>query len=281
MPADQSLALLGVGSVAGVGSAVSTLEWIYNRRQLAAGGLYDWQVVGNRHFAVRTGWRARLVNETLEYPRYVAVLALRFAATAVLPFCIWRGDRSLTLGVLTLVVATTLLVNLRSVYGMDGSDQMTTQVYGALFLGYASGTTLGLDAALWYIALQACFSYFTSGLAKALSPQWRRGAAVLNIFNTRTYGFEPVARVLRSRPRLSRCVDWSAFIVEMAFPLALVVGYPVVLLFVVWGVAFHAMNAAVMGLNSFLWAFAATYPAVIYVSMAIAGSHPFGWPVWA
>ena len=34
-----------------------------------------------------------------------------------------------------------------------------------------------------------------------------------------------------------------------------------------WGVAFHVMNAVVMGLNSFFWSFAATYPAVIFCAI--------------
>ena len=31
------------------------------------------------------------------------------------------------------------------------------------------------------------------------------------------------------------------------------------------GLAFHTANAMVMGLNTFLWAFEATYPAIIYL----------------
>jgi len=39
------------------------------------------------------------------------------------------------------------------------------------------------------------------------------------------------------------------------------------LVFLGWGLAFHLMNALVMGLNSFLWAFLATYGAIIYCCM--------------
>jgi hypothetical protein len=170
---------------------------------------------------------------------------------------------------LLVVVGSTLLMNFRSVYGMDGSDQMTTQVYGALAVGVLVGGTVGLQIALFYIAAQCCFSYFTSGLAKAMSPYWRRGGSVYAIFNTRTYGWEPAARLLRGRRRLNRIIDWSAFGVELAFPVALFVGYPLVLIFLAWGVCFHLVNAIVMGLNSFFWAFVAGYPAVVYVSVQL------------
>jgi hypothetical protein len=270
MIANRHAAILAVATIAAIGSAISTLEWISNRRQLQDGGLFGWQVVGSRSLVVGTRLRARLLDRSLRYRPYVIILSIRLAAVLCLPVAILLGRKPLVVSVLAIVVATTLLMNFRSIYGMDGSDQMTTQIYAALLLGFAAGTALSLDAALWYIALQSCFSYFTSGFAKIISPQWRKGANVFRIFNTRTYGYEPVARSLRGRPRLTRFLDWSAFIVEMAFPLSLLVGFPGVLLFVAWGVIFHIMNAVVMGLNSFLWAFTATYPAVIYVALVIA-----------
>ena len=148
---------------------------------------------------------------------------------------------------------------------------MTTQIHIPLLIAYIAGTPLALDVAIWYIALQSCLSYFTSGIAKALSPVWRKGNNVFRIFNTRTYGYEPAARLFLNRPRLTRVADWSAFTVEMAFPLSVLLGYPAAMLFILWGVTFHAMNALVMGLNSFFWAFVATYPAILYVAITLSG----------
>ncbi|SNS20880.1 hypothetical protein SAMN06893096_102511 [Geodermatophilus pulveris] len=267
---EPRVVVLGTTTLAGVGASISTLEWLRNARQLAPGGLYDWAIVGSRRFAVGTRLRARVANRLLEYRGFLAVLGIRFLSVLLLPAAVLAGTRVAIVAVLAVVVGTTLLMNLRTVYGMDGSDQMTTQVYGALLLGYLPGTSLALSAALWYIAVQACFSYFVSGAAKAVSPQWRSEGVIFRIFNTQTYGYEPVARFLRNRARLTWSLGWSAFLVEMAFPLALVVGFPLVVLFVLWGVAFHVMNAVVMGLNSFLWAFAATYPAVVHVAAVLA-----------
>jgi hypothetical protein len=162
-----------------------------------------------------------------------------------------------------------MLLHLRSPYGMDGSDQMSTQVFGALFLGYLGGSTLALQASLWFIAGQACLSYFTSGFAKVLSPYWRAGDVVFAIFNTRTYGYEPVARFLYQKTTLTKLLTWGAVFMECIFPLALFLGFPGCLVLIAWGVWFHIMNAVVMGLNSFFWSFVATYPAVIYVAIVI------------
>jgi len=59
---------------------------------------------------------------------------------------------------------------------------------------------------------------------------------------------------------------------ECSFPLAIVVGSPPCLALVAWGVLFHLMNAVVMGLNSFFWAFVATCPPAIYCSIVV-GNH--------
>jgi len=268
---DQRAIVLGIVAIAGVGATISTLEWISNRQQLQDGGLYCWEIVGSRPLAVGNRIQARVAQQTLKYESYLGILWTRLGAVVSVPVAVWTGSYIATVLSLLLVVLTTLVMNVRSIYGMDGSDQMTTQVYGALLLGYLPHTALALNAALWYIALQACLAYFTSGIAKAISPVWRAGGTVYRIFNTRTYGYEPVARFLKDRPRLNKFLDWSGFGVESIFPLALVVGFPAVLVFIAWGIAFHAMNALVMGLNSFFWAFCATYPAIVYVAVSVGG----------
>jgi hypothetical protein len=262
-----------IALVACTGSLISTLEWLANRRQLQPGGLFSWSVVSSRQGILATGLGRRLVGGVLQYRPFCAVLLIRTFALAALPALVWLGTRVSIVACLCVIVGTALLMSLRSPFGMDGSDQMAVQVFGALLLGYSAGSTLSLQIAIWYIAIQAALSYFVSGIAKALSPVWRRGdGTVFRIFNTRTYGYEPVARALLHRPRLMKLVDWSAFTIEMLFPVGIVVGLPAVILFLVWGVTFHAMNALVMGLNSFFWAFVATYPAVWYVAL----QHPHG-----
>jgi len=262
-----------IALVACVGSLISTFEWLANRRQLQPGGLFSWSVVSSRQGVLSTDLGRSLLGGVLQYRPFCAVLVIRTVALAALPPLVWLGTRPSIVVSLCVIVGTSLLMSLRSPFGMDGSDQMAVQVFGALLLGYSGGSTLSLQIAIWYIAVQAALSYFVSGFAKALSPIWRRGdGTVFRIFNTRTYGYEPVARALLQRPRLTRLVDWSAFTIEMLFPLGIVLGFPAVIFFLLWGVTFHAMNALVMGLNSFFWAFVATYPALVYVVL----QHPKG-----
>lgn len=267
MSTDPHPYIVLIATLASVGALISTLEWLANRRQLQSDGLFSWDVVGCRPIAVGQGAVKRTIGRLLSCRAFLVVLGLRALALLFLPFAIARGVGAVVL--LGVVVAASLLVNLRSPFGMDGSDQMATQVFGALFLGYLSGSRLGLQASLWFIAAQTCLAYFTSGAAKALSEQWRGGSVVFGIFNTRTYGYEPAARFFYQYPRVTRLATYGAVTMECAFPLVLVVGWPTCLLFVAWGVSFHLVNALFMGLNSFFWSFVATYPAVVYGASVI------------
>lgn len=256
--------------IACLGAMISTLEWIWNWRELRDDGLFSWRVIGARSLTLGNGVTSRWLDRVLEFRIFIGILIARALLLAILPFAVWTNH--LQLVVLLAVISTSFLLHLRSPWGMDGSDQMLTQVFGALLLGFLGASGLALRASLWFIAAQSCLSYLTSGVAKAISKDWQGGKVVFGIFNTRTYGYEPVARILLRQESLTKALTWGAVIMECSFPLAILVGYPACLVFIAWGVCFHLMNAVVMGLNSFFWAFLATYPAVIYCSMIIGNS---------
>jgi len=268
MPGDIHTYELWIATLACVGGFISTLEWISNRRQLKNDGLFSWAVFETRGVVVKPEPLERLLNGLVQYRPFLGLLVLRLAAMLCLPVALWLGHGSTA--VLIIVFGSSLLMHFRCPFGMDGSDQMLTQIFGALLLGNLSGSDLGHRAALWFIGAQACLSYFTSGMAKAVSPHWRDGKVVFAIFNTRTYGYEPVARLLKNKPGVTKSLGRGAVLMECIFPASMLVGFPACLIFIAWGVAFHIMNAVVMGLNSFFWSFVATYPAVLYCSVVIS-----------
>jgi hypothetical protein len=260
---NRELVLFGIAGFVTIGATISTLEWLTNWRQLRDSGLFSWQVIETRP-ALADTIVGKLAGWFLAYPNVLGLLTVRLGALlALLPAIACGQFVALVLGV---VIATTFLLNVRSPYGMDGSDQMATHVLGALFLGFLPGTALALNAALWYIALQACLSYLTAGLAKAFSAHWHRGDTVFAIFNTRTYGHPAIARFLHGRPGLTKALSWSVIAAEVTFPLALLLSYPYGVLVLGWGVVFHAANAFVMGLNSFV----ATDPAILYCAWVLS-----------
>lgn len=82
--------------------------------------------------------------------------------------------------------------------------------------------------------------------------------------------------MLRARPAIGRAAGHSVLIWESLFLLALTAPPAVVLAMLAAGAAFHAGCAIVMGLNRFIWAFVAGYPALLCTNLAIR--HGIGAP---
>lgn len=248
----------------GVGLMVSTLEFWVIAPQFSPVGVYSWRVLQLRTTVLGGSRFESLFGEkgvrALILVRLLALIEVLVTPLGSLAF-------SVGMGVLAL---SSLVFTWRRMYGDDGSDQMNTIVLTTLFLcvGPHSNPFI-LQAGLWFIALQACLSYTSAGVAKWVSPIWRSGEAVYRIFNTGTYGLWPITRLLERRRWLNLSLCWSVILVETLFPLALVLPPPFNWLFLAWGVLFHLQCAVIMGLNSFFWAFLATYPAILYVASTL------------
>jgi hypothetical protein len=155
------------------------------------------------------------------------------------------------------------LLQARFGIGGEGSDQMTTVVLTGLLVANLSSNTAMAYLGLGFIAIQS-LSYLVSGMAKALSPAWRKGGACAGVFNTRSYGNKALAGFLLSHPGLERSLCYATIVVEVLLGAAVVQSSPQVLAALLSvGVLFHLGVAAVMGLNTFLWSFLATYPAIV------------------
>ncbi len=62
---------------------------------------------------------------------------------------------------------------------------------------------------------------------------------------------------------LSSIGSWAILVFELAFPLAFASPIACTVLLCM-GAAFHVANAITFGLNRFLWAWIAAYPALLY-----------------
>jgi hypothetical protein len=62
---------------------------------------------------------------------------------------------------------------------------------------------------------------------------------------------------------------WSVILTECLFAVALLTPFPITLAILIGGAAFHIMSGLVMGLNTFIWSFVATYPAILWVQARV------------
>jgi len=125
---------------------------------------------------------------------------------------------------------------------------------------------------LYFIAAQALLSYFAAGISKISNAKWREGSALQSILNTATYGHVRAAALLNRRPWLGGFVGWSVIFVELVFPVALIAPPGVLIALLFAGAMLHLGTAVLIGLDTFFWAFTATFPAIIFVHGVLLGT---------
>lgn len=236
--------------------AIAALELLWVRRTLADDGVFAWPVL-RRDLARAPRALRGLADAVLSYRGTLGVLALQLAAALALP---WIDHAAPA----WIVFATSLTISVRFRGSYNGgSDAMVLVVALALALARtAPGSRLAL-AALGYAAAQLVLSYFIAGVAKLADPAWRRGTALPIVVRLPQYQVAPAAQALLSRRLIAGLAGWSMLAFECGFPLALA-DRAVCLALLAFGAAFHLINAVVFGLNRFLWAWLAAYPALVF-----------------
>jgi uncharacterized membrane protein len=263
--ADSQTAINLVERLAAVGIAIASLESLVRPETMSDTGLCSWRVhqLANKWFI--NPYFQRAVGWFLEYPRVLYLIAIRFVFAIALVVGLSRSN---VVGAIlaTVIVIVSFLLTVRSTYGRDGADQMLFLTFITLAIAHSFGSPIARHLALWFLTMQLCLSYFTAGIAKLSSPIWRGGAALPGIFGTDIYGHKWVRLLFDRYPILTKAGSWSIISFECTFPIILL-GFPLLTVTLLCaGTAFHLSTAVFMRLNTFLWAFIATYPAVMYCS---------------
>ena len=135
---------------------------------------------------------------------------------------------------------------------------MLLMVWAGLAISGVSST-----AGLTLIGAQAVLAYYSAGVAKLAGVEWRSGSAAGQIVRTASHGSRAAASLLAVRP-IGVAASWATIAFELLTPLLLLLGAAGTLAFVVIALSFHLSVAWVMGLNNFVWAFAAALPALCF-----------------
>jgi hypothetical protein len=244
---------------------ISTLEWVANRTLFANEDILSGDVL-----VLRSGTLFQKPAASLLFAKRSmdVVLGFRICAAILLAAC---SILTVTAVCLFTIALTSWFITVRTGIGGDGSDQMGyIASIGTLLtiLGALRNDSLIAFAGVLLVASQATLSYFVAGLAKLISPTWRNGIALSDILNTYGHGHS-AAEAMLIRPKLCFGLCWLVILAETLFPLVLML--PPKTLYVALGasILFHFMTAYFMGLNTFVWAFIATYPSVISLSFIV------------
>ncbi len=248
----------------GAGMAVSFAERLSESRLYTDGGLMSWRVLSFDRAASGVLFRNGVLTQVVFGRKGAA--AGHLAGLAGVVFMLLSPARSYAFtAALLAVVLSCALIHLRTTYAGDGAQQMNIIVGVALLLGFNPWVTPAVGAVcLLFIAAQSALSYFASGAAKLISPIWMSGDALIRILATAAFGSELGYRLASINPSFTKMLCRATVIAEVLFPFLLFGPRWIMLVFFVWGFSFHLANAVFMGLNTFLWAFISTYPALYF-----------------
>lgn len=261
MSAVEALAL--VTRLAAFAALLSSSESLVRLRWYREGGLMDWQVARLAQPWLTCGRLAQVLERAFDDRGLRGLLVTRIiAATALV--AVPAGAVAGALAAFLLV--TTCALAVRCSWGHDGADQMMVVIFGPVALAGLTGGPGAASLALWFIAGQLVLAYFVAGVAKLSARGWRDGSALPAVFTTRIYGHAAAARWLRRHPRLALAGAWGVIAFECLYPVVFVAPAPVLWILVATSLAFHLVAAVLMGLNTFLWAFVAAYPALLVVT---------------
>ena len=246
-----------------IGVAVLALETLAERRLFSSAGLYAWNVLSTNIWWTQRGVGRAALNALLRYPGFLILISLQLAAALMLLSGLFPGW---AVAAVAVMLAVHLLFLFRNQYGLDGSDQMMLLVLAALFMYQLHPTSGMLTIVFGFLTGQLIVSYLTSGVAKAISPVWRSGAAIVGILSTDSYGSRLLAGFLHRHHWAAVAVCWGVLGYECCGPLVALINPTAALGFMVVGATMHLAIGICMGLNVFFWSFTATYPALYYVS---------------
>ncbi|TFD72686.1 hypothetical protein [Cryobacterium gelidum] len=254
--------------IVGIGILQGSLQLLLSLKEFGSSGLFDWnsrQILARSHGA-SSGWMVGHSGSV--WLRIVVIARIVCSIALIIPF----QSNLLYASYATIILLSSIFLAYQIRYGKDGSNQISFIILAGLAFTFLLPTSSPFQAVgLYFIAAQALLAYFAAGISKISNAQWRQGSALQSILNTATYGHSTAAAVLRRRPWLGGFVGWSVIVVEIIFPVAVVAppGVLVALLFA--GAMLHLGTAVLIGLDTFFWAFTATFPAIIFVHGVLLG----------
>jgi hypothetical protein len=255
-------AITAVERLAAVGLFLAGLEYVVSPIQLSDDGMISWRVGSLRGSRLCSGRIGRVLDAVMAYPHVLVVVGVYAAFAGFL--IVGPADYITKPWVLIPVAVCVGTLFIRSNYGYDGADQLIWIVFVGLVAVSLIDTPPTRTAFLWFIAVQGCLAYGVAGLAKASARGWRDGSFLVGILGTNMYGNAKLAAYLAGKPKLVTLHSRMIVLFECSFLAVLLLPMPAVLFWLGAGVAFHVANAYVMGLNTFVWAFIATYPAMLF-----------------
>jgi hypothetical protein len=238
---------------------LQSIELLLVRSSFSNTGVWRWNDL-RKEYEIFSFPVQSILSFCLNYTNFIYLLILRTIFSLLLSFFSHPV-------ILFFLLASTILIALRWRGTFNGgSDYMSVLVLAALLVLslFPSSEKVQL-AVLWYIAIQLVSSYFIAGVVKLKKGNWRNGAALKGFVCSTIYHPDRFTRgISENRPLVFLC-SWSIILFEVTFFLSLI--DPVVCIgYIFFALLFHVGNFYIFGLNRFIFAWLACYPALLFCS---------------
>jgi hypothetical protein len=254
-----NVALNWTGNLVALAITLQSIELLQIRRLYSDSGIWQWSTLRS-DFKFLPKPIYFICNRLFTYYGTLALVTIRLIA-ALLFFVFPHALLALIMFINSLLIC----IRWRGTYN-GGSDYMTIQILGALTFAHLFKSNITMvKGGLIYIAVQSCISYTFAGYVKIVNREWRTGEVFKSFFSIDYLGTPAMARALANRPTFGFLFAWITMIFECLFPIiffkpqAAYILIPTVLVF-------HLGNFLLFGLNRFLFAWIATYPALFWYS---------------
>ncbi|MGB1700455.1 MAG: HTTM domain-containing protein, partial [Nannocystaceae bacterium] len=252
-------ALRAVEFLCGAAVLLQALENLRNIAEVRETGTFRWSLMRAEIGGVPTPI-VKLLDRVMD-PHAIGALCLVQCACALAMMLAPQWWCASSCALVTLLVA----VRWRgSVNGGSDSITLITLLCAGIGRGFDHDERV-VTGALAYLALQSIASYLIAGVVKLRSSRWRSGEALRHFVQSAAVG--PPPRILHwsLEKRRAQIAAVGLILFELGAPMALL-SPKVTPIFIAVALCFHAVNAWVLGLHRFLWAWLATYPAVYFTA---------------
>ena len=262
MPEPLFLASRSLEALCGISLIIQTLEFLRLREPLSASGVWSF-AIGRDDLAHASGLTRRFFALLSQDDVWLAHLLLRLLACGVLVVF----GASLPLVAFLFIGTIAILIRWRGAFN-GGSDFMTIVVLSGLLIAtlfsWFGDEAFGLRAGLIYVAIHSASSYFISGGVKLANADWRSGKALPLFLDGGVYGPLSPTSLYWRKPVAIAC-SWSFIVWECLAPLVFL-DVAFAMFYCAVASVFHVLVFWHFGLNRFVFAWVATFPALIYVA---------------
>lgn len=235
---------------------ISSLQNIVNAKLFYAEGILSWNIV-------RLKYPYKFFSSNLADVIFSgrAYLLLNVILILLLVFLVFRPVSFLFLTLLVVYY----IVYFRSSLVTNGSNQVNSVALLIITISQLIHTRYCAMLGINMLAVNSILCYFTSGYHKVFQSKWRSGFYLKAILFTRTYSLPGIANNLN---RFKYYGHLSVFIIiwELSFLISPVMPGFLLGAVLTIGVTFHLFIGVVMGLNTFIWSFIGTYPAILFLN---------------